>query len=132
MYCVGINYKNLNLLKEFIGNNKNNNFRYYDNRDFDCIENHISTNLYYEDDVCVGYGHLDFEEKVWLGVLVNSNYKGKGYGNLILDDLISKSKIDIHLTVDKDNSIAKNLYLKKNFEILEEKENHFLMIKKMS
>jgi hypothetical protein len=132
MHCVSIDYRNLNLLKEFIENNKNNNFRYYDNRDFDCIKNHISTNLYYEDDVCVGYGHLDFEEKVWLGILVNSKYKEKGYGSLIMNDLISKSKIDIHLTVDKDNLIAKNLYLKKNFEILEEKENHFLMIKKMS
>jgi hypothetical protein len=132
MYCVSIEYKNLNLLKEFIGNNKNDNFRYYDNREFECIKNHISTNLYYEGDICVGYGHLDFEDKLWLGILVDSNYKGKGYGDLILDDLISKSKIDIHLTVDKDNLIAKALYLKKNFEILEEKENHFLMIKKMS
>jgi len=132
MYCVGVDYKNLNLLKEFIGNNKNNNFRYYESRKFECIENHISTNLYYDGDICVGYGHLDFEEKVWLGILVDSNCKGKGYGNIILDDLISKSKTDIHLTVDKDNLIAKNLYLKKKFEILEEKEKHFLMIKKMS
>lgn len=132
MYCITINFNNLNLLKEFIENNKINSFRYYENRKFECIENHISTNLYYDGDICVGYGHLDFEEKVWLGLLVDSNYKGKGYGDLILDDLISKSKTDIHLTVDKDNLTAKNLYLKKNFEILEEKENHFLMIRKMS
>lgn len=132
MRCVGIDFENLNLLESFIEKNKSKSFRYYESRKFECIENHISTNLYYDGDVCVGYGHLDFEERVWLGVMVDSDFKGKGYGSLILDDLLTKSKVDIYLTVDKDNLVAKNLYLKKNFEILEERENHFLMIKRMS
>lgn len=129
MICVEIDSKNSYLLKEFIEKNYNKGFRYYDSRSFDCIENHLLTNLYYEDGQCVGYGHLDIEGRIWLGIMVAEGLRGKGYGSLIMDDLISNSTEEIYLTVDKSNP-AKNLYTKKGFEVLEEKENHFLMIRK--
>ena len=129
MTCVKINSENLSLLVDFISKNYSEGFRYYDSRPFDCIKNHFLTNLYYEDSQCIGYGHLDIEGRTWLGIMVNEDSRGKGYGSIIMDDLISKSVEEIYLTVDKSNP-AKSLYTRKGFEVLEEKENHFLMIRK--
>ena len=61
-------------LDEFIKSNINGakTFRYFSKRPYSVIKNHIYTCLYYIDDVCVGYGHLDFEDKkTWLGIIVS-------------------------------------------------------------
>ena len=80
------------------------------------IRNHIYTCLYYLDDECVGYGHLDKEDdKIWLGILVSDSKKGKKIGDEIMDDLISKTNSDISLSVDIDNLPAYKLYEKKGF-----------------
>jgi ribosomal protein S18 acetylase RimI-like enzyme len=125
-----INLKNLEKLKLFFKKNKKSkkNFRYYKTRKFDIIKNHLVTILYYQDNVCVGYGHLDEEEnKVWLGIVVDEDHQNLGIGGLIMDDLLSKHKGTIHLSVDKTNINAQKLYQKKLFTIIEENKNHYIM-----
>jgi ribosomal protein S18 acetylase RimI-like enzyme len=125
--------KKLEDLKNFIDNNIKGceNFRYYKHRDFNTIKNHLQTILYYQNDECVGYGHLDKEnEKVWLGIIVADNHQFKGFGNLIMDDLISRYEGEIYLSVDKGNINAQGLYKKKSFIILEENDKNYIMILK--
>jgi ribosomal protein S18 acetylase RimI-like enzyme len=125
-----INLNNLEKLKLFFKKNKKSkkNFRYYKTRKFDIIKNHLVTILYYQDNVCVGYGHLDEEEnKVWLGIVVDEDHQNLGIGGLIMDDLLSKHKGTIHLSVDKTNINAQKLYQKKLFTIIEENKNHYIM-----
>ena len=120
------------LLSDFLKSNSKalEKFRYYKNRDFSVIKNHLYTKLYYNsDDECVGYGHLDLEDKIWLGIMVADKFVRMGYGEIIIEDLLNQGYQDIYLTVDKDNNPAFNLYKKKNFQILEETENHYLMKK---
>jgi ribosomal protein S18 acetylase RimI-like enzyme len=117
-------------LDEFIKSNVNGikTFRYYSKRPYTIIKNHIYTCLYYIDNICVGYGHLDFEDgQIWLGIIVSDNEVGKKIGDQIMDDLIHNSKEDIHLSVDISNNSAVYLYMKKGFEIIENKINYYIM-----
>jgi len=125
-----INLNNIEKLKLFFKKNKKSkkNFRYYNTRKFDIIKNHLVTILYYKDNFCVGYGHLDKEDnKVWLGIVVDEDYQNLGIGGLIMDDLLLKHKGTIHLSVDKTNINAQKLYKKKLFTIIEENKNHYIM-----
>ena len=125
-----INLNNIEKLKLFFKKNKKSkkNFRYYNTRKFDIIKNHLVTILYYKDNVCVGYGHLDKEEsKVWLGIVVDEGHQNLGIGGLIMDDLLSKYKGTIHLSVDRTNINAQKLYKKKLFTIIEVNKNHYIM-----
>jgi GNAT superfamily N-acetyltransferase len=107
-------------------------FRYFDKRPLEIIQNHKVTIIGYDNNNHpVAYGHLDSEdEKVWLGVLVADDMRGKGMGNQILDFLISfaiENKINrICLSVDNNNSIAIDLYKKKGF--VETKRNDIFAI----
>jgi len=126
------NNEDLNSLKKFISSNPKGceKFRYYLNRDFSVLNNHIFTCLYYKDDELIGYGHLDEENgKIWLGIMVSDNKKSKGYGNLIIDDLLQQTNEPIYLSVDNDNEIAYHLYKKKNFNTLEENNKYKIMKK---
>lgn len=131
-----INYKSeedMFELKKFLDSNPNGtkNFRYFEKRPFDVLKNHIFTGLYYKDNILLGYGHLDYDsDKIWLGIIVSDENQSKGHGNNIIDSLISKTKKNIHLSVDKENIKARKLYEKKGFEIIKENENNFIMIKK--
>ena len=132
-----INNKNIYLLKEFIQNEKSENFRYYQNRNINVIKNHILTLiLTNEMKNIIGYGHLDSEEnKIWLGICVCENYRGKGYGKKIMNYILGFAKDNnlekIQLTVDKNNLVAKKLYEKNNFIIEKENEKFFKMVKYM-
>jgi ribosomal protein S18 acetylase RimI-like enzyme len=87
--------------------------------------------LYYQNDECVGYGHLDKEnDKIWLGIIVADKHQSNGFGNLIMDDLISKYDGEIYLSVDKDNLKAQELYKKKSFINLKENDKNYIMILK--
>jgi len=130
-----INSKNINLLKKFILLNNSKNFRYYCNRDISVIKNHIITLILTKDDNIIGYGHLDKEENIWLGICIIEKYRGQGYGKIIINYLIDYSiekKIEkIYLTVDKNNKIAKNLYEKYNFKLNKDDKinNYYKMVK---
>jgi GNAT superfamily N-acetyltransferase len=117
-------------LDEFIKSNINGvkTFRYFSKRPYTIIKNHIYTCLYYINNVCVGYGHLDYEnEKTWLGIMVSDSEIGKKIGDQIMDDLISNSENNIYLSVDISNNSAVYLYMKKGFEITEKKINFYIM-----
>jgi len=122
-------------LKNFINNAGNSleTFRYFNKRSVESIVNHAVTILGYFNDIPVAYGHLDKEnEDIWLGICVSENYKNKGFGKLIMSELIkygNDHKIKkIKLIVDKNNINAINLYEKFNFFIVDNfKENVYLM-----
>jgi len=124
---------NIDLLKKFIKLNNSSFFRYYDTRDIKIIKNHIITIILVDNENIIGYGHLDFENKMWLGICVLKKYRGNGYGKNIMEYLIEyayKKNVDyIHLTVDKNNNIAKKIYEKYNFKVIEKKKNIYLMKK---
>ncbi|MBK5214522.1 MAG: GNAT family N-acetyltransferase [Bacteroidales bacterium] len=130
---IQIGEENQFLLKEFLLANPiaRINFRYFEKRNLSpyLLNNHIVTNLYYEGIVCVGYGHLDKDHDIiWLGIMVSDKHRRMGFGNFIMNDLISNKNADsIYLSVDKTNLSAINLYIKKGFKIMEEKSDIYIM-----
>lgn len=133
MLKESIIYNNYDILDKFLQSNKVGvkSFRYFQKRPFEIINNHLYTCLYFEKNKCVGYGHLDYEnEKIWLGIIVADGMLGKGYGAYIIKDLISNTKNDIHLSVDKSNLRAINLYSKIGFVNLLTNEEYSIMIYK--
>jgi GNAT superfamily N-acetyltransferase len=98
-------------------------FRYFDTRDKTCFDNHVFHFILNDSDP-IGYGHLDYDsDKIWLGMCVFDAFVGKGYGKIILEHLINNNKNNtIHLTVDKDNYKAVNLYLHHGFKIYSQTE----------
>lgn len=121
------------ILQKFFEENKNGqkSFRYFINRPFEVIKKHMFTGLFFNNNDCVGYGHLDNEnDTIWLGIMVSDKHIGKGFGSEILKLLISKTDKNILLSVDLDNTNALNLYLKHGFVILEENNKHYKMFLK--
>ena len=110
-------------------------FRYFENRGFDIISNHLITALLLYKGEAVAYGHLDNEDgKIWLGIIVSNKEIGNGYGGKMMSHLITyinSNKISkVYLTVDKTNSIAIKLYNKYDFsEISEISEKSYLMLR---
>ena len=135
MNIISITNKNINLLKKFIELNDSSNFRYFNSRNVNVIKNHIVTLLVIDDNDIIGYGHLDFEKYIWLGICVLKKFRGKGYGKLIIKKVIevaNKKNIEnIFLTVDKENIHATNLYKKFDFKIIEEFDTYYKMCKNM-
>ena len=130
-----INFENIYLLENFILLNKSKYFRYYCNINISIIKNHIITLILTKDNNIIGYGHLDNEKKIWLGICIIEKYRGQGYGTIIINYLIDyaiENKIEkIYLTVDKSNIIAKKLYEKYNFKLVkdEKNNNYYKMVK---
>lgn len=132
------NSKHISFLKLFLKNAGNSleTFRYFSSRDLTCIKSHIVTYLLFFDKKVVGYGHLDHDKynKIWLGVCISENNKGKGFGKLIVESLInfaisSKKVPQIRLSVDKNNIKAINLYKYFNFNIIkEDKKNYYMLL----
>lgn len=92
-----------------------NSFRYFRNRNFDAIDNHILTLIGIADNKPVSYGHLDKEnDTIWLGLAVVESYKGKGLGKDMMEQLINSARSmnipKITLAVDKSNLVAQRLY----------------------
>ena len=117
-----INVDNVSLVQQFISSagTSLNKFRYYQSRPFSVIKNHLVTCIVTVDNNAVGYGHLDKDgENVWLGIAIAERFVGHGFGELIMQFLISNAKSNylskIKLTVDSDNLAAKNLYMKLGF-----------------
>lgn len=128
-----INNPSIEELKDFfIINQKNQiNFRYFKNRDFNIISNHVKTILLKDNDKILGYGHLDKDEsnQIWLGIMVCDDCMGFGYGKIIMAELLINQKDIIKLSVDIENTIAKKLYENNGFVITEIKEKFYIMEK---
>tara|TARA_R110000851_G_scaffold129541_3_gene262473 strand:+ start:1139 stop:1537 length:399 start_codon:yes stop_codon:yes gene_type:complete len=114
--------------KLFSIKDNSNTFRYFDNRDFSCIQNHLFTFLVYEKGEPIGYGHLDPEDGIiWLGIYVSPEYRSKGYGKTIMAVLLTNVESDIQLTVDKTNTAAIKLYNNFGFIIKDENKKYYTM-----
>jgi len=115
-------------VKKIVNENPNLkfHFRYFDSRDESCFDNHFYHFILNDPDP-VGYGHLDYDDdKMWLGMCVFDSFISKGHGKIILKSLLDKrGKHEIHLTVDKDNFKAINLYLSHGFKIYKQTDNIF-------
>jgi RimJ/RimL family protein N-acetyltransferase len=129
LYKTDISYREvLNVLED--NPNVSKTFRYYCTRAPLNFQNHIYHFLAQKENDIIGYGHLDYEDKIWLGMFVTDKYVGKGYGKRILSKLINFSDQDIHLSVDKENISAINLYLRSGFKIYQQTDKIFYCILK--
>jgi ribosomal protein S18 acetylase RimI-like enzyme len=131
---VEINENNNNLIKDFLNNSIPSTFRYFNKRTVDVIKNHIVTLILIVDNLPVGYAHIDYDDnKYWFGICILDKYQGNGYGKKMMKYIFNHDKIKnigkIHLTVDKINDIAINLYKKFDFYIIEEKDSYVTMLK---
>ena len=131
---VEITYSNIFLLNDFILNNKfPESFRYFNKRSYTIIKNHLITVLLFISNKAIGYGHIDIDNnKKWFGICVLDNYQGKGYGTELIRYILNHEKISIlntiiHLTVDKTNNVAIQLYLKYKFIIINESDTYYTM-----
>ena len=113
-----------------------NTFRYFGKRPLEEIESHRYTILVLDDaHVPVAYGHLDAKDGiVWLGICVSEQQVGKGYGKIIMTDLLnwadSEGISELTLQVDKVNVNAVSLYKKFNFITFKEKDGLYLIMKR--
>lgn len=132
---IEINKENSNFIVDFFSKNESPHFKYYINRDInninDILKNHRYTFLLKIDKDIVGYGHIDYEKKNWLGLFVKEEYRGLGHGKKILEIIFNKAKQleieELYLSVYKSNTNAINLYNKFGFEKVEEKGESIFM-----
>ena len=129
---IEITENNNYLLNGFLNNSIPGTFRYFNKRSINVISNHLITLILIDDNLPVGYAHIDCDDnKYWFGICILENYQGKGYGKKIMEYIFNHERIknidNIYLTVDKINDIAINLYKKYNFYIIEEKDSYFKM-----
>ena len=122
---VHVTDQNKSILSQFIDNmgSSSDSFRYFKTRTIDAIKNHEKTLVLVREDDIVAYGHLDREDKLWLGICVVDTETGKGYGQMMMDYLLDDQKEPIYLTVDKSNLRAVHLYEKYGFRLCEERTN---------
>jgi perosamine synthetase len=133
--AIKIDRFNIDLLKQFISEINCPYFRYFNKRHIDCINYHLVTYLFYdtEKNIYFGYSHIDYESKYWFGIYINSDFRNKGFGNIILNYTLKLIDMDnvreIYLSVDDDNINAQKLYIKNDFVLIEQKSNIKIMKK---
>lgn len=131
---INVNISNITILKQFVANlgEAASSFRYFQNRPFEVISNHLCTYVLEYEGVIVGYGHLDKEEdKIWLGIAIRPEMQGNGFANVIMTALIDFARGNaikrIMLSVDNNNQSAFRLYLKYGFIIFKVNPNNKIM-----
>ena len=102
-------------------------FRYFGKRPLDVVDQHLCTWLLMEDEDAVAYGHLDPEgDTVWLGIAVQEQHQGRGYGKammtLLLDAARGSNVLALKLSVDNSNSAAIALYEANGFTRVEQQD----------
>jgi len=119
---------NVSEVADFFTNNESKYFRYFLNREFDVILRHVYTALYYHADTAIGYGHIDFEDRNWLGVFINKDYRGKNLSRFLINDLLNNCSGDVYLTVDLENTIGFKTYCRAGFKEIYKTDKHYLMV----
>lgn len=98
-------------------------------------DNHISHKyVYYNDDEIIGMVNVNLHNDDGLdsfeSLYVNEKYRGKGIGNIIMDDIMKDNPQEMACLVHKDNWVNK-FYNKYGFNFYyEEDENYYWMLKK--
>jgi ribosomal protein S18 acetylase RimI-like enzyme len=126
---------NITYLNSFLNHSFPPTFRYFsDKSPCDIIKNHYKTLMYIDNDFPLGYAHIDYDivnDTHWFGLCVLPEYHGKGIGTkLILKTLEYFHHANfnsLHLTVDKTNIIAYNLYIKYGFNVLRQTSMIYIM-----
>lgn len=133
---ISIDSNNTHQLIEFIKNlgKSKLSFRYFENRPISVLKNHLLTILLLLDNHPIGYGHIDFDgERYWLGISLIEKEVGKGYGSMIMKELlhrVSKKNVKtLHLSVDIANHGAVKMYQKYGFLIEKSLSDKYLMVK---
>ena len=128
MEIRAINYTNIDLLDLFLekAGSSLNTFNYFKSRPFSVLNDHLLTCLMMDNNLPVGYGHLDKDgETIWLGIAIIEGYTGKGIGHEIMNYLIkfavAKNLSEVKLSVGSDNASAISLYLNSGFKFIETK-----------
>lgn len=135
---IPISISNFHLLSRFIGSigSSGNTFRYFESRDmYSCIDNHEKTILLINNEKPIGYGHLDRDSsdgKLWLGICLIEGFTGKGYGKLIMHELLKNQSENIYLSVDKPNKAGYNLYKKSGFSLESSTDKMHFMVKEFN
>jgi ribosomal protein S18 acetylase RimI-like enzyme len=134
MKLVQIDSTNIDLLYQFTMNRDEISpfFRYFEKRDplFVVQKQHIYTIVGIDEisNKVIGYGHIDHENKYWLGICILNSYHGKGYGKQIMDGLINyadSKHILLSLSVDIENMNAIQMYTK--YKFVEEKQTDTIL-----
>ena len=136
MNVIHIDGDNITLVTEFLSHcGEQQHFRYFNKRDISCVQNHFVTLIGVYENKPIAYGHIDVENssKHWLGISVSNEYHGKGFGRQMMKAIIEafeKSQIeDLYLTVDKENTVAVELYKKFNFTITKDESYYYEMMR---
>lgn len=134
LHIIEIDETNSHYITTFLSNNIPSTFRYFKSRSIDIIKNHILTIvLLNKEQIPIGYAHIDHEDKFWLGICILETYHGMGLGSKMLEYIFNHEKIkpltEIFLTVDSINTKAINLYKKFDFDIVEQRDNIYVMKK---
>ncbi len=131
---ININNENKNeIYNNFLSNIDNSSFRYFDKRKVNCLNNHIITTVLYDirKNEYIGYAHIDYENKYWIGIYITNEYQNMKLGSFLLDYILQDEKVyninEINLTVDINNKAALKLYKKKNFKIIDTKDTYYIM-----
>ena len=138
MRFIEINSNSIQLLDRFLNNisEGKKSFRYFNNRTYNALNNHLLSIMLIHNEIPIGYGHLDKEKnKVWLGIAIADKYKSKGYGKIIMNELILNAKSidlsEIYLSVDNSNIYAIRLYNKFGFKKLISDKSKTIFILKL-
>jgi perosamine synthetase len=121
------------IYSSFLSNIDNVNFRYFNNRSIACLNNHILTVVLYDTTrkLYIGYTHIDYVDKYWLGIYIDDYYRGKKLGTMLLQYLLQHKPVcklnSIHLTVDLNNEIAIKLYKQNSFNIIKTTDKYYEM-----
>ena len=134
LHIIEIDETNSHYITTFLSNDIPSTFRYFKSRSIDIIKNHVLTIvLLNEQQIPVGYAHIDNENKFWLGICILETYHGMGLGSKMLEYIFNHNKIkvlnEIYLTVDTVNTNAIKLYKKFDFNIVKERDNIYVMKK---
>lgn len=135
MSIIEINSVNIHYLNVFLNNHIPLSFRYFNNKTVsDIVKNHFKTFMYIENDIPLGYAHIDYDivnDKYWFGICVLTDHHKKGIGKRLITTVINHFENanfeSLYLTVDKTNNIAYNLYLKFGFKVLRETSSIYIM-----
>jgi ribosomal-protein-alanine N-acetyltransferase len=84
---------------------------------------------YYLDNILIGFIHINilYENMDIINIIIDKEYRNKGYGKELLDYVISSNKDinSIMLEVRESNNNAIDFYKKNNFKIINVRKNYY-------
>ena len=133
---INLNDENKNeIYSKFLSKINNSSFRYFDKRNIKSLNNHKVTTVLYDilKNEYIGYAHIDYETKYWVGIYITNEYQNMKLGSFLLDYILQHEKVyninELNLTVDINNKAAIKLYTNNNFKIVDTKDTYHIMMR---